>query len=117
MPYVPPQKKAADKTYVAPSERKVDTLAPENFPSLGAKVTAAPVSPVAPVAPTMSFLGRIKEAEEARQKQQEAEMYDPAKLETMTRAQLEAEGWAVLPLPSKNGPANRLNPSPQPSLS
>jgi hypothetical protein len=114
MPYVPPQKKAADKAYVAPSERKVDTLAPENFPSLGAKAT---VAPVAPVAKTMSFLGRIKEAEEARQKQQEAEMYDPAKLETMTRAQLEAEGWAVLPLPSKNGPADRLNPSPQPSLS
>lgn len=112
MPYVPPQKKVtAAAAYVAPSERKVDTLAPENFPSLGAK---APVA-----ATTMSFLGRIKEAEETRQKQQEAEMYDPAKLETMTRAQLEAEGWAVLPLPSrsKNGPVERLNPSPQPSLS
>ena len=111
MPYVPPQKKVtAAAAYVAPSERKVDTLAPENFPSLGVK---APVA----AATTMSFLGRIKEAEETRQKQQEAEMYDPAKLETMTRAQLEAEGWAVLPLRSKNGPAERLNPSPQPSLS
>jgi hypothetical protein len=111
MPYVPPQKKVpvADKTYIAPSERKVDTLAPENFPSLGTKAT------VSPVVPTMSFLGRIKEAEEARQRQQEAEMYDPAKLETMTRAQLEAEGWAVLPLPSKNGPADRLTLSSQPS--
>jgi hypothetical protein len=99
MPYIPPQKKVtaavADKTYVAPSERKVDTLAPENFPSLGSK--AIPAAPTL-VTSAMSFLGRIKEAEEARQKQQEAEMYDPAKLETMTRAQLEAEGWAVLPL-------------------
>ena len=85
------------KVYVPPSLRKqapkkeVNSLAPENFPTLGGKVTV-PKGP-----PALDFLGRIEAAEEKRREQALKEAsYDPEVIATQTPEQLAANGWACL---------------------
>ncbi len=85
------------KVYVPPSLRKQapkkeeDPLKPENFPTLGGKVTV-PKGP-----PALDFLGRIEAAEEKRREQALKEAsYDPEVIATQTPEQLAANGWACL---------------------
>lgn len=78
-------------TYVPPSQRKVDPLAPENFPALGTVAVAQQKQPA------LNFLKQVQYGEEQRDKLLEESLnYDPAKLEALTERQLEKEGWAVL---------------------
>ena len=81
------------KSYVPPSQRQVDPLAPENFPSLGGSPAKSVAASAAP-----NFLKRIQEADEERQRQHEAALYNASRLETMTAAQLNREGWELLSL-------------------
>ena len=95
----------AETAYTPLAKRKENPLAPEHFPSFGANST--PTTPK--VAGTPSFLDRIKAAEEERKRQQEDATYDPSKLGTLSRAQLEREGWAVLPLKLTKADFLRMN--------
>ena len=72
-------------SYAPPSQRKVDPLTPDNFPSLSPTMKKTDSS--------MNFLEKIKESDRAR-KETEA-LFE---LKGLSKEKMEADGWAVLSL-------------------
>ncbi len=84
-------------SYMPPSLRKADPMAPENFPSL-ARVGTILVAQDAPSPkPAMNFAQRIAESE-AERARQEARLSNcnPERIKFLTDTQLIREGWAIL---------------------
>jgi hypothetical protein len=72
-------------SYAPPSQRKVDPLTPDNFPSLSPFVKKTDSA--------MNFLEKIRESERVR-KETEA-LFE---VKGLSKQKMEAEGWAVLSL-------------------
>jgi hypothetical protein len=99
MPYIPPHARKSGATVAnTANTNSFAALSDENdYPTLAG--APKPVIPKAmPGKEVLTFAQRVKEAEEERLREQEAAIYDPAKLETLNKEQLERHGWALLSL-------------------
>ena len=72
-------------SYAPPSQRTVDPLTPDNFPSLSPFIKKSD--------PAMNFLEKIRESERVR-KETEA-LFE---VKGLSKQKMEADGWAVLSL-------------------
>ena len=92
-----PTEAAAPSSYMPPSLRKANPLAPENFPSLARVGSTLAAQDQPSPKPQMNFAQRIAESE-AERARQEARLSNcnPERIKFLTDTQLIREGWAIL---------------------